>query len=426
MNATTLQRTPTRDFELDSPSRGEANAGIGPWTTRVYLAVAFLLGVFRIWTIPVVGALPIGELLLLALLAYTGLLVLQTRRFAVKLPSPGLLLLFLTCQLIAFGAYIVSDLWWQSSSLDMVRGWLRMGFLFVDLFAFALLFGATPNAFLAIQIGACFSGVQALASRPLFGDYWKFGFGYPVTVAVILLASRYFGWLGACVASFAIGLIHAALDFRSFGGLCLLTGALLMIRMLKPATRKGVIIGGVAAALAIFPVMSSKLGQSTEGRSNRSNIERLAMLQAAQEGFAEHPFVGNGSWFSKSDVMENFLLIRAERARLTGGSTGFNNEEAGGTAIHSQILVSLAEGGIFGGLFFIVYGIGVIWALWYCLTDAEPDWLMPVKVFLLQLSLWDLFMSPFSGPARTNIAMTAAIVLTLVAQARSRSEQPYA
>ncbi|HEY5892023.1 MAG TPA: hypothetical protein VIT91_02225 [Chthoniobacterales bacterium] len=426
MNATTLKAASAPAAAINVRSLEESNVTIGQKTIWVYLAVAFLLGVFRQWTIWLVGALPIGEILLMGVAAHSGIWVLLTRRLPVRPPSPRLLTFFLVCQAIAFCAYVVSDFWWQSSTNDIIRGWLRMGFLLMDIWTLALLFGASPHTFLAYQIGSCFSGLQALVMRPLFGDYWKFGFGFPVTVAVIMLSSRSFGWWGAVGSCFGMGLVHTALGFRSFGALCVLTGGLLLVRVLSPVTRKVALIVGIIGGLVIFPAFSAKLGESTEGKSNRSNIERLSMLQAAREAFIEHPLVGNGSWFSKSDVMPNFLLIRAERAMITGGSTSFNNEEAGGTAIHSQILVALAEGGFFGGLFFIVYGIGAAWAMWYCLTDAPWDWLMPLKIFLLEAALWDLFMSPFSGPVRINIAMIVAMILVFVAQARSRSTERYA
>lgn len=425
MNATTLQAASAPAAVMQSSSGAESNISVGPRTVRLYLAVAFLLGVLRTSSIWLVGALPVGEILLMGIVAHAGFWVLLTRRLPAHFPSFRLLMVFLTCQSIAWCAYIVSDLWWQSTMNDMIRGWLRMGFLLMDIWTLALMFGVSPHTFLAIQIGTCFSWVQAFVERPLFGDYWKFGFGYPATIAAILAGSRFFGWQGGCAALLIMGVVHSLMDYRSLGASGVLVCALLSLRMLKPSTRKAVLIGGAITALTVFPILSAKLGQQTEGRSNRSNIERLSMLQAAWEGFTNHPFIGNGSWFSKSDVVENFLLIRAERALLTGGAAGFNNEDAGGLAIHSQILVGLAEGGIFGAAFFVVYGIGILWALWYCLTDAPWHWLIPISVFVLLTSFFDLLMSPFSGWVRINIATVAALILSLAAQAKSRSREPY-
>ena len=50
-------------------------------------------------------------------------------------------------------------------------------------------------------------------------------------------------------------------------------------------------------------------------RAGRSDVDRTAMIQAAVEGFVESPFIGHGSWFSNSDVLDNYLYIRADLAQ---------------------------------------------------------------------------------------------------------------
>ncbi|HEY5812124.1 MAG TPA: hypothetical protein VIT23_05685, partial [Terrimicrobiaceae bacterium] len=141
-----------------------------------------------------------------------------------------------------------------------------------------------------------------------------------------------------------------------------------------------------------------------------------AMIQAAWEGFLTSPLIGNGSWFSKSDVWDNFLMIRSEKEAAAGRGLGFDIRDLEGAAIHSQILTALAEGGILGGTFFFLYTILILCAFWYLLTDATWHWLMPIRLSILISSLCGIFMNPFSGTARLDISVAVALSLVLLAE----------
>ena len=140
------------------------------------------------------------------------------------------------------------------------------------------------------------------------------------------------------------------------------------------------------------------------------------MIQAAWEGFLESPLIGNGSWFSKSDVWDNFLMIRSQKERESGQGLGFDPHNFEGIAIHSQILTALAEGGILGGTFFLMYTVLIIAGLWFMLTDATWHYLMPLRLLILVLGLYGVFMDPFSGTARLSIGITVALSLVLLAE----------
>jgi hypothetical protein len=110
--------------------------------------------------------------------------------------------------------------------------------------------------------------------------------------------------------------------------------------------------------------------------------------------------------------MDEFLIIRTQNARLAGVG-GFAEDDANDMAIHSQILVALAEGGIFGATFFFVYGALLLWGMWFCLTAAPWEWTIPVRLFVLLIAFWNLLMSPFSGTHRVEISMAVGLVLIL-------------
>jgi hypothetical protein len=153
-----------------------------------------------------------------------------------------------------------------------------------------------------------------------------------------------------------------------------------------------------------------------QGTATRSNVERSAMIQAAWEGFLESPLIGNGSWFSKSNVWDNFLMIRSQKERESGGGLGFDPHDFEGIAIHSQILTALAEGGILGGTFFLIYPVLILAGFWFMLTDANWHYLMPLRLLILVSGLYGVFMDPFSGTARLSIGITVGLSLVLLTE----------
>ena len=92
--------------------------------------------------------------------------------------------------------------------------------------------------------------------------------------------------------------------------------------------------------------------------------------------------------------------------------------------MHSQVLVSLAEGGILGGCFFLLYGVTLLWAIGYCILQRPLDRLSPVYLLTLASAFSNLLFSPFSGAHRVGIALAAGLVL-LLAQER-RGSRPLA
>ena len=107
-----------------------------------------------------------------------------------------------------------------------------------------------------------------------------------------------------------------------------------------------------------------------------------------------------------------------------GGFAGSNEEEEGVT-LHSQLLVTLAEGGVFGAAFFIPFAFGLVWALYQQVIVRAWTEFSPVRHYVLVLALFHVFLSPFSGAHRVGIALAAALVVLIHrerAEAREESE----
>lgn len=394
---------------------------IDPRNTAL-LGVAFLSGLLTQFSVNVVGSLPLAEVVLLALAGVLIVMTCVTRRITATFFREPLFWIFIAAQAVALTSYIVSDLYRGTSTNDILRGWSRMVFLTMDIAMLSYLYGADARSFLATQFGGALGGLVAVqVYGAQYDAYWKFGYGGPITFLIFLIVPRFSFCLGL-FAIFGIGLIHLVLDFRSFGAVCLLAGVLLCVTRLPRRLRMVTVLPALIAAIAVAFVFYQSRGHEESGRGERSNVERTAMLAAAWEGVRESPWIGQGSWFSKSRVMENFLLLRAAGA-IEAGVHGYALDNEGKEiAIHSQILVSVAEGGILGGTFFFVFALALAWGLAYCTLWRASDVNTPVYLLALLLSVWNLLFSPFSGTHRLLIGFSCGLLIILYREARGKEE----
>lgn len=386
--------------------------------------VAVLAGGLTPFTVSVVGEMPVGELVLAATAAWVALCLVINHVVPGGLFRERTFRRLLVCQGIALLAYVVSDVYRHSAPHDMARGWARMVFLCIDVVAVVYLCSRDPRNLLWF-LGAQLTGevLHAMIAGPLFGAWWKFGLGVPVTFAVILLAAR-LGTLGIFLAAAALTAVHFSLDFRSAGGLTLLLAAGAGLQLIPARARRWVLPLAGAVTIGLLATFIFRQQTSAEAhRTSRSDIDRASMLQAAAEAFRDSPLIGHGSWFSNSHVYDNFLLIRDEAAKEAhvGGFAG-PNQEVEGVALHSQLLVALAEGGIFGGAFFLVYGYELVRALRAHVLDLAWRSDTGVRVLLLLFAGWNLLMSPFSGAHRVFIALAVGAILLTRADERAAAE----
>lgn len=408
--------------ERDAVRRARARA----WWSLLLRAAAFLAGFATAFTVSLVGEMPVGEVILLGVAAVAGFGIVSQRHWPGPLMAGRLFHWFLLAQAVAFFGYILSDLARGSVPHDALRGWARMLFLAVDLVAVAYLFDASPRNFVALGVVGMALGnsAETLLHGALFGDTWKFGYGGPLTL-LVFLSSPMFGMGIAQVAIAALGCLHFVMGYRSLGAECLLVAALLTVLRFPRRVRVWalpVFVGGITLAAVTLYVNLRHEGENS--RSSRSDVERSAMMRAAWDGFRESPLIGQGSWFSRSQVMDNFLALRTERAQLAevGGFATDAVEE--GLSVHSQLLVALAEGGILGGCFFLLYGAGLLWALGYCILQRPLDRLSPVYLLSLASALSNLLFSPFSGAHRVGIALAVGLVLLLARERREAARWP--
>lgn len=382
-----------------------------------FAGASFLTGLLTQTSVNVVGNMPLAEIVILAILAVFIIRGAVEKHAPAALFRTPLFWIFIGAQVIAFGAYVFSDLYRGSATNDMLRGWSRMIFLGIDVIAFTSLFGTQASCFIWSQVGLMLGGVLAMfVDGVKYDAYWKFGLGGPATIAIFLV-SPFFGRIGSIALICALGILHLSLDFRSMGGVCLLAAMFLCVHNLPRQFRGWILIPALVGGTALIVWMNNRQQGEDDARGNRSTVERTAMVVAASEAFLDSPLIGQGSWFSNSPVMENFQLLRSEGARLAGVHGYAVDADETNIAIHSQLLVSIAEGGILGGTFFVVFGSMLMWALWYCTVRRESADKLPFIIYFLLNATWNLFFSPFSGAHRIGIATGCGLIFLLWCEA---------
>ena len=379
-------------------------------------------GMLTAFTVSIGGELPLGEVILCLVFAWILFQGLVTGSLPAQVPRSRLFYLLIACQAAAFAAYVFSDLYRHSSPHDMGRGWARMVFLAIDVVSVAYLFGCLRLNLLIFIFGEMTGDVvHTLAVGALYGDNWKFGIGVPLTFLALFMASL-LGRPAVVAAAFAMCGIHFVMDFRSFGGICLVVGAAVLLTLFPRRMRPWLLLPAlliVAGGIAAYAVLSS----GSSHRATRSNVDRSAMLIAAYDGFVSNPVVGQGSWFSNSPVLGNFMAIRAEQAKIMHvGGFPEATDNPGTVAFHSQILVALAEGGLFGATFFLAFGAALVVAIYRLTFVIRSHRFTGIELLVLGVALFNWFLSPFSGAHRVYIAVACGLLLTLPSRREERME----
>ncbi len=386
---------------------------------RSPIVLCALVGFLSAFTVLLVGLVPVGELLMLAIFPWVLIRAWLQRGWPVRLQQlTWSRILFIALLLMGLG-YIGSDLYRGTATDNFLRGWARVGFLGIDLVVVTFLISSSWTRFyvfyLALNLG---SVVNAFVSDQPIDDWWKFGVGYPITaLCLFLVAGR--NTFVQIVTSLVLGTISLALGSRNLGGVCLLAGGLYWWRYARGALRPLAMFLSLGALVAMFIAANDVL--LSNQRHEGSNVERQSMIETAGEAFLSSPLIGQGSWFTASHLMQR---LEDRIASKDPTFHGYTEDQARGITIHSQLLISLAEGGILGGAFFLCFGLLLFKILGTLLTNPMPHRLFLFYVVLL--GLWNLGMSPFSGVARVEIILTVAACLLAILQRRDELSDDYA
>jgi hypothetical protein len=385
---------------------------------RLPVVLCAVTGFLCAFTVSLVGLLPIGELILLVLFPWVLIRVYSLKSWPGRIQQLGWYkLLLIAIGVMALG-YIVSDLYRGTPGSNLARGWARVAFLGIDLVSVAYLidqsWGRLQIFLFALYIG---STINAVFTGPLYGLWWEFGVG-PTLAATALFLCAGRSTLVQIAVAMAFGVLSIAFGARSLGGICFLTAVLFGVRYARGIMRPLVFIAGLSAMVVLIFAAHAAIFDNPD--KTQSNVERTSMIETAASEFIESPIIGQGSWYTASRMLRH---LEERRASLDPNFHGYSEDEARMLSIHSQILITLAEGGILGGAFFIFYGGLLLKTLRTLLRLAVPH--RAFVTYVVIDGIWNLCMSPFSGVTRTAIVLAVCTCLLVILQRRGELSENF-
>ena len=314
--------------------------------------------------------------------------------------------------------YMISDLIGQTPVNMYLRGWGRVALLLTDMIAMTVIFGVQRNTIIWFFLGMAIGNISILLiTGQLNMNTFKFYWALPI-IQIICCIFPLFSIRLTSLALISVGLTYILFDYRSAGAVAIINGSMLFLNSRKNFTQIKIlpllIIGGLAA-LAIkstLEITSDKL----ETRRATSSVSRFTAIKIGTQAIIDSPLIGNGSWGNNT---EKYARALYEETKDEMRKLGQHVEKGSIFVSHSQIIQGWMEGGLLAASFFIFYGYWLIKSAQLVLLRMPANRYTALYGFNLLLGLWHLFMSPFNGDHRINIACYIAICISIIYQSKN-------
>jgi hypothetical protein len=273
-------------------------------------------------------------------------------------------------------------------------------------------------------------------------DPWKFGYGPPLTLLVIVLANlrplRRRAPLQLALLGF-IGVVNLAMGTRSAFLLCLLVAAyLLMSRRgsriadahgsprrsrLWPAIVAVVVVGAAAGVGYAYAAQEGLLGAQARAKYAAQSGGKYGVFLggrvgvfASSQAIIDSPLLGHGSW-AKDWKYQNLLDQRL--AQLGYGGAPYTGGGVPPIPAHSYLLGAWVEGGVFAAVFWA-------WVLLLTYRAARRTYGVdePFTVlfaFAASTLVWGVLFSPFAAQEKLYAAFFVVVVLSFADPVRART-----
>ena len=421
--------------------RAASKPGLGSKELGARL-LAFAIPVLIAIEVPGLGTIYLAELCLIGLLPF--LVVMRGRMLQSKA-----LAFILAMGFLYFGAQVMTDVIRETPFADYARGWSRILFLLFSFVSTYLLIGNDRGRLLCyaggLVVGAAF---YLLINNPISAIGWKFGFAGPTTTLMLIGFSlvpvlRSPTSLVGPAILIALGVFSGYMDYRSWGGILMLSAAFLSIPAIlrlfglrpKPLSYSRMLLMGCVLAATGFGALklygiaaeSGVLGERSRDKYETQSAlgdlgillggrsESLVTVQAIQDS----PLIGHGSW-AKSRYYAELRQLMLYRL---GFVNRFIEPETDLIPTHSHLLGSWVEAGVGGALFWVGMLGMIIAALRRLYASEDP--LRPYLVFLMFLFIWDILFSPFGAQRRlTNGFLMVVVLFALKTSAMNWRRRP--
>jgi hypothetical protein len=403
----------------------------------VYIDVLiFLIPALQFVRIKFIGVLSGSDILLLV--SFIGLFLGGKIRIKERIGRNFLIV----CSLWLL-SQIVTDVIRHTAFKDYARTWSAIGLtLMVFSVMFSLLY-SNPRRITIYAWGLVVGGLLASFINPselVQDDIWKFGLSLPVTLSVLLVASRNdVRGLWPILLTAAIGIFNFNMGFRNQGEILL--GAafyIVLTRFVEKRAREhrvlnkstviaiaGSVLIGMIGIYSVYQyaAKSGKLGEDARAKyESQSSGEYGVLLGGRVEMLAsvpaviDSPILGHGS-FAKDP---KYLIMEQQALALLGyesaGDLDPESFEEGDIPTHSHLMGAWVSAGIVGGLLW-----GWIWLLAAkTLLRTYPPGikLLPLASYAAFQLLWDILFSPYGAQMRLITPFYVVIIMNYLGIAR--------
>lgn len=422
------EKTALRDFKLtNTKPRLKTQAHLPEFFADAF---ACLIPMMAFVEIEMVGRLFLFELLLLLMLPF--LLIARGHLLLSPLPKKLILLGFLWLL-----SQIATDFIRETPFEDWSRGVSKIIFLLINFSSVYLYINGKKSRLFMFAVGVALGQFLMYRFNPnMFAEHypWKFGYGYAITLLMVLGAQlRFFSrkkFLSAVIILCA-GLLNFYMDFRSLGLICALTGGFILItksvsfgyRTLKRANAVKLILSGGIAIIIINTFYSYSVNEGWLGEEVREKyllqstgdmgllLGGRAEILASSQAIIDSPIIGHGSWAKDSKYVDTMVYALSQH--------GYVAPSMGDTDLiptHSYLMGAWVEAGLAGAIFWLFALLLTLRCLAMCYqTNAAYT---PLIAFFAFNLLWDIPFSPFGAEGRLYSAYYLSLMIITISMAK--------
>jgi hypothetical protein len=398
--------------------------------------LVFLIPFLQFIHIKLTGVLSGSDILILAafiVLAFRG-------KIQIRAPIGRKFLILSSLWLLS---QVVTDFVRHSPFADYARGWSGIGMTMAGFAVmFTLLYGH-PRRIVLYAWGMATGSALAYFINPsdfAIKEPWKFGLSLPVTLAILLIASRndVRGHWPITLTAFA-GMLNLAMAFRSVGGICL--AATLFVALIRYSQNKGIAdrklpartVGALAASLALgligiywvyhYAVTTGLMGPEAKEKYEEQSSGKYGTLLGGRSellssipAIIDSPILGHGSWAKDP----KYIIIEQQALAALGykdaGDISPEELQEGLIPSHSHVLGAWVDAGVLGAIFWAWVWLLTCKAL--LRTYPQGMKLLPLAAYAAFQLLWDIPFSPYGAQMRIISPFYVVIVMNYLSVAR--------
>jgi hypothetical protein len=390
----------------------------------------FLIPSLQFIQINLIGVLNGTDILLLLAFIYFA----AQGKITVKSPRARRVLLF---GLLWLASQVATDIYRHTIFADYARGWSNIGLTLINFCVMCTLIYGKPQRLVLFGWGIAAAGILRFFINPadVQLDYpWKFGLSYPVTMGVVIWASRKDARKDApAILLAAIGVINFVLGARNAGGTCF---AAALYLSLTPVVRRMTAGGAklkkrvIIAALSMFfvgggaifwayqkAVESGYLGAEAQQKYLEQSSGKYGVLLggrvellASIPAIIDSPILGHGSWARDP----TYIIAMREALLLLNykGALDMSPDELteGLIPSHSFLLSAWVYAGLLGAVFWAWLWVMIIRSLARVYPPAAH--MLPMFAYFGFLLIWDILFSPFGLDRRAQVPYYLMVIIT--------------